>query len=251
MRKPVLTIIINLIISTIFAGIALSQGMSAVDILRKTDSVMTAHKDMKALTKTILIDKDKSEKVREAESYEKGKDKRLIRFISPADQKGIGFLSLPDDVQYVYLPAFHKVRRIASSAKNTNFAGTDFSYDDLTTFEYSKDYNPKLLETDNDTYILELTPKPGVKKEYSKMKMWIKKDNFYPFKFESYDKNGKLWKIMERRRIEKIGNYWVSKEMEMKDVKINHSTKMIIEKPEFDTGLSDDLFTERNLSRVK
>lgn len=234
-----------------FVNLAFSQGMSATDILKKTDSVVTAYKDMKGSTKTVLIDKDKSEKIREAETLEKGTDKRLIRFLSPADQKGIGFLSLPDDVQYIYLPAFHKTRRIASSAKNTNFAGTDFSYDDLTTFEYSKDYNPKLLETTNDAYVLELIPKAGVKKDYSKMKMWIRKDNFYPMKSESYDKSGKLWKVMERRRIEKFGNYWFSKEMEMKDVKINHSTKMIVEKPEFDTGLSDDLFTERNLSRVK
>ncbi len=247
---------VNLFLTTVFifvlfiTRITISQDLTAADILKKTDEVVNAMKDVKTKTKTILIDKDKNEKVRESETFEKGKDKRLVRFISPADQKGIAFLSLPNDVQYVYLPAFHKVRRIASSAKNTNFAGTDFTYDDLSTFEYSPISVPKLLETTNETYILELMPRPGVKKDYSKLKMWIRKDNFYPIKYEMYDKNGKLWKILERRRIEKVGNYWVSKEIEMRDVKANHSTKMIIEKIEVDAGLSDDIFTERNLSRI-
>lgn len=250
MKKLTLTLTMAFISLLFIFAVAFSQDLTASEILRKTDDVITAMKDAKIKLKTILIDKDKNEKVRESESFEKGKDKRLVRFISPADQRGIAFLSLPNDVQYVYLPAFHKVRRIASSAKNTNFAGTDFTYDDLSTFEYSPLCIPKLIETTNDTYILELTPKPDVKKEYSKLKMWIRKDNFYPIKYEMYDKNGKLWKILERRRIEKVGNYWVSKEMEMKDVKANHATKMIIEKIEVDTGLSDDIFTERNLSKI-
>ncbi|MGB9595049.1 MAG: outer membrane lipoprotein-sorting protein [Candidatus Poribacteria bacterium] len=250
MKKITLILTITSIFLLFTTAITYSQDLTASDILKKTDSVITAMKDVKSKIKTVLIDKDKNEKIRESESFEKGKDKRLVRFISPADQKGIAFLSLPNDVQYVYLPAFHKVRRIASSAKNTNFAGTDFTYDDLSTFEYSPLCIPKLLETNNETYILELTPKPDVKKDYSKLKMWIRKDNFYPIKYEMYDKNGKLWKILERRKIEKVGNYWVSKEMEMKDVKANHATKMIIEKIEVDTGLPDDIFTERNLSKM-
>lgn len=226
-----------------------AQSMDAVEILKKTDSVINAAKDAHVRIKTILIDKDGNQKVRESETFEKGKSKRLIKFISPPDQKGISFLSLPGDVQYVYLPAFHKVRRIASSAKFTNFAGTDFSYDDLSTFEYSPIYTPKLIETTADAYVLELTPKPGVKKDYSKLKMWIRKDNFYPYKTESYDKKGSLWKVLERRRIEKVNGYWVAKEVEMTDTKAKHSTKMIIEDIKLDVGLSDDLFTERNMSK--
>lgn len=250
MRNSAVTIAIASLMSMLIVGSAFSQELTAEGILKKVDSSITASKDVHAKVRTILIDKDKSEKVRESETFDKGKDKRLVRFLSPADQKGIGFLSLPDDVQYVYLPAFRKVRRIASNVKNTNFAGTDFTYDDLSTFEYSKDYNPRLVETTDTAYVLELTPKPNVKKDYSKLKMWVRKDNFYPIKTESYDKKGVLWKIMERRRIEKIGNYWVSKEFEMRDLKINHSTRMIIDTIEYDTGLGDDIFSPRYLSRT-
>ena len=107
------------------------------------------------------------------------------------------------------------------------------------------------FETTDEFYILELLPKPNSGKDYSKLKMQVRKDNFYPVKIDHYDKGGNLWKVMERRKIEKKGNYWTSMEMEMKDLKKQHSTKSIIEKIEFDLGLSDKTFTKRNLKKVR
>lgn len=239
-----------LVVAVLLSG-TLLFAMDAGKIVAKADSVVNAPKDQKATLRMILIDKNGNEKHREAEFLQKGDEKRIMRFIAPADQKGIAFLGLPNDVQYLYMPAFHKVRRIASHVKNTKFAGTDFTYDDLSSFKYSEDYHAKLLSEDNRFWVLELTPKPGVKKEYGKLKMWVRKDNYYPVKVEFYDKGGNLWKMMERRRIEQVGKYWVSKEMEMKDLKEQHSTIMKLENMEFDSGLSDKLFTRRYLMRAK
>ncbi len=224
---------------------------SAVEILSRVDQVMNAPKDRKVTMKMVLVDKNGNEKVRIAESYQKGDDHRLIKFLEPADQKGVGFLSLPNDVMYVYFPAFKKVRRIASHVKNSNFAGTDFTYDDLSTFKYSEDYNPELLEETDSFYVLKLVPKPGVKKDYSFLKMWVDKGSFHPTKVEFYDKSGNLWKVLEMRKIEKIKDYFVAREMEMKDLKKQHSTKMIIEEIELDTGIPDKIFTKRYLRRTR
>jgi outer membrane lipoprotein-sorting protein len=220
-------------------------------IVAKADEVVNAPKDQTATLKMILIDKNGNEKTRETTFLQQGTDKRIMRFTAPADQKGIAFLSLPDDIQYLYMPAFHKVRRIATHVKNTKFAGTDFTYDDLSSFEYAKDYNAKLSDENDNNWIMELIPKPNVDKDYGKLKMWIRKDNYYPEKIEHYDKGGNLWKVMERRNIEKIGKYWFSKEYEMKDLKEEHSTKMILADVEFDTGIPDETFTQRYLKRSK
>ncbi len=239
----------SMALGVLFTALLFAQ--EAQEIVAKADSVVNAPKDQKATMKMILIDKNGNEKHREAQFLQKGDEKRIMRFTAPADQKGIAFLGLPNDVQYLYMPAFHKVRRIASHVKNTKFAGTDFTYDDLSSFKYSEDYNAKLLSEDNQFWVLELTPKPGVKKDYGKLKMWVRKDNYYPVKVEFYDKGGNLWKVMGRRQIEKMGKYWVSKEMEMKDLKEQHSTIMKLEDMKFDTGLSDKLFTKRYLKRAK
>lgn len=228
----------------------LAQEPQALEILQKSDAVVSAPQDQHSLMTMLLIDKDGDQKERKAEMFERGKaDMRLVRFLSPADQKGISFLSLPDDKMYLYLPAFKKIRTIASHVKNESFAGTDMSYDDISTQGYAKDHDPKLLETTEELYILELTPKPGTEKDYSKIKLSIRKDNFYPVKTEYYDQGGTVWKIMERRMIDKIGDYWISKETEMKDLRKEHSTKSLIDTVELDTGLADEVFSQRNLKK--
>jgi len=228
-----------------------AQELSALDIVKKSDATVNAPKDQYLDSKMILINKNGDQKVRKTVMYQKGDEKRLIRFLSPADQKGIGFLSLPNDINYLYLPAFHKVRKIASHVKNQSFAGTDFSYDDMSSFKYAEEYDPKLLETTEENYVLELTPKANIKKDYSKLKMLVAKESFYPVKIEHYDKAGNLWKVMVREKVVKKGDYWVSLKMEMKDLKKQHSTQTLIEKIELDTGLSDNIFTKRNLKKVK
>ncbi len=253
-RRFAMRQIMTLAILLLLVGASISvqaQNLKAEDIAKKADAVVNAPKDQEMSIKMTLVDKNGDEKTRKMKMYQKGDEKRLVRFLSPADQKGVSFLSLPDDVKYLYLPAFHKVRRIASHIKNENFAGTDFSYDDMSSYKYAEEYNATLLDTTKEFYILELVPKPDVDKDYSKLKMWVRKDNFYPVKIEHYDKSKKLWKVMERTKIEKNGNYWITKEMEMKDLKKQHSTKMITEKVELDKGLSDKIFTKRNLKRVK
>lgn len=232
-----------------FAGWTEQSQLTATQILKKVDDVVNAPKDQDLSIKLILIDKNGNEKVREMNMLQKGSDRRLVKFLSPADQKGIAFLSLPDDVMYLYLPAFNKVRRIASHIKNNKFAGTDFTYEDMEAIRYTEKYNPTLQKNEDGHYILQLIPREGVKTDYSKLVMWVRTDNFYPTRIEYYDQGNKLYKIMVREKIEEVGGYWISKESTMEDLKAEHKTSMNIEKVKFDSGLSDDLFTERYLSR--
>lgn len=58
-----------------------------------------------------------------------------IYFHEPADVKGMSFLVLKhlgrDDDRWLYLPAIDLVKRIATSDKRTSFAGSDFTYEDV------------------------------------------------------------------------------------------------------------------------
>lgn len=231
------------------AGQARAQDLTALDVLEKSDLVLNAPKDQEFKMKLILIDKDGGEKEREMKMLQKGSEKRMVKFLSPADQKGIAFLDLPGDTMYLYLPAFKKIRRIAGHIKNQKFAGTDFTYDDMGTINYAEEYDPQFVEKAGEFFVLELTPKEGIKKDYSKLQMWVRQDNFYPAKIEYYGKTGKHIKTMERRKIEKLGDYWFSKEFEVHDLKEEHKTRAVIEDAKFDSGLKDKLFTKRYLKR--
>ncbi|HAF06989.1 MAG: outer membrane lipoprotein-sorting protein [bacterium] len=241
--------IVGLLLLANIKVLAQEKIFNANEILSKVDDVVNAPKDQTIKLKLILIDKEGKEEVRELIMFQKGSEKRVVKFISPASQKGIAFLSLPDDIMYLYLPAFKKTRRIASHIKNTKFAGTDFTYEDMEAKKYSEKYIPELLKKDESHYILQLKPKDGVKTDYSKLIVWVRADNFYPTRIEFYDKSNNLYKVMTREKIEKVGGYWISKESEMEDLKAKHKTKMIVVDIKFDSNLSDEIFTERYLSR--
>lgn len=250
MKRIILkTIVVLSTIMFAFQCLAQEEQISALQILEKIDNVVNGPKDQDLKIKLLLIDKKGKEKLRGMSMLQKGSDKRMVKFLSPAEQRGIAFLSLPDDIMYLYLPAFKKTRRIASHVKNTKFAGTDFTYEDMEAKRYSEKYNPSLLEEKDNHYILQLDPKEGLKTDYSKLIMWIRTDNFYATKTEYYDKGEKLYKIMTNKNIEQVDGHWVAKEMMMEDLKIEHKTMMIMEEIKFDTGLSDDVFTERYLKR--
>ena len=248
-RVIVLSVVVFCTIIFISQSWAQELSFSAAQILDKMDHVLNAPKDQDVRVKLILIDKNGKEKVREMSMLQKGSDQRMVKFLSPADQKGIAFLSLPDDIMYLYLPAFKKVRRIASHVKNTKFAGTDFTYEDMEAKYFSEKYNPELLKKEEDLYILQLQPKKGIQTDNSKLIVWVRKDNFYPTKIEYYDKGYNLYKLMKREKIEQVDGYWISRESEMEDIKAKHKTKMLILDVILDSGLSDDIFTKRYLSR--
>ncbi len=242
MKTNFKTMVLTILIGT--GSFFPANAQDATTILNKMDDVMYSPKDMTGKNKIILIDKAGKQEVREATVQQKGTDKRMFRFTAPASQAGIAFLSLPNDVMYMYLPAFGKERRIASSAKNQNFAGTDFSYDDMESVPFSKKYTPKLIKTETDAFILELTPKAH--SDYSKIVVNTHKEHYYPMLMEFYDRGGN--KVKEAKyTFKKIGNYWNAEEIEMTDLKKKHTTKMQMTDVKYDTGLSDDEFTVRKL----
>jgi outer membrane lipoprotein-sorting protein len=244
MKSRIQTAVITAII--VAGSVFSANAQDASTILKKMDNVMYSPKDMTGKNKIILIDKNGKEEIREATVQQKGTDKRMFRFTAPASQAGISILSLPADVMYLYLPAFGKERRIATSAKNQNFAGTDFSYDDMESVLFSVKYTPKLVKTEADVFVLELTPLN--RSDYSKVIVHINKTNFYPELMEYYDKGNT--KIKEAKyTFKKIGNYWNASEIEMTDLKKNHKTKMQMSDVKYDTGLTDDDFTVRKLKQ--
>jgi outer membrane lipoprotein-sorting protein len=112
---------------------------------------------------------------------------------------------------------------------------------------YSEKYTPKILETEGDVYVLELTPL-SPKSSYSKLIVKINKENFYPTLMEYYDKGKK--KIKEASyKFKKIEPYWNAEEIFMTDLKKNHKTKMLMSDVKYDQGLSDDDFTVRKLKQ--
>jgi outer membrane lipoprotein-sorting protein len=234
-----------LIIPALLATEMTGSCQDAAAVLDKMDNIFYSPLDKQGKVSIILIDKAGKEKVREAEMFQKGRDKKLYRYTKPESQIGVATLSLPNGVMWLYMPAFEKPKRISMLAKNQSFTGTDFSYEDMATTPYSERFIPDSLVIQGDQYILRLLPK-SAKSNYSKILVWINKTYGYPAYMEYYNETGK--RIKESvYKYEKIGKYWNASEMVMKDFEKNHSTKILLTDVKFDQGLPDDIFTVEKL----
>jgi outer membrane lipoprotein-sorting protein len=223
--------------------------LSASEILARVDATLNAPLDRSLEARLILISKNGSRQERVIEMLQKGTDRRLARFLAPADQRGISVLTLPEGLIYLYLPAYKKVKRIAGHVKNSRFAGTDYSYADMEAKNYCDHYTPSLIESGDDYWLLELVPRPEADSDYARLRLWVRSDNFIAFKTEFYDRRNTLCKRLTSTRIEKIDGYWTAREHEMHDLASGHRTLMVISEIRFDTGLEDALFSQRTLER--
>lgn len=205
-----------------------------------------------------LVSKRGTERQRDIEirSLEKGKlGKTLVRFHSPADIAGTGFLVIEqaegDDDQYLYLPALGKVKRIKSSQRNQRFMGTDLTYGDLESRDLRKAKLKRLADATvggADTYTIEAIPEAAENSQYGKTISWIHKTAFVALKVEFYDKKMKLLKTMSVHRLEKKDGRWIVMDSTVKNVQTGSKTRMLVKSIDFKTKLSDDDFTQRALA---
>jgi len=247
MKIFILSALIGIFISSI--GISKTVAQDAASILDKMDNIMFSPKDKQGKIKIVLTNKSGKEKIREAIMKQKGTDKKLFRYTLPESQAGIATLSLPDDIMWLYMPAFGKPKKISLLAKSQAFTGTDFSYEDMVTKPYSERYVPELKSTGQNAFVMELTP-ISQKSNYSKIVVSVDKSSFYPLKMEYFNKGDK--KIKEAvYSYRKSGIYWYAEEVTMTDLKKNHSTRILMTDVKFDQGLTDDEFAVENLVPIE
>ncbi|HPJ95562.1 MAG TPA: outer membrane lipoprotein-sorting protein [Deltaproteobacteria bacterium] len=236
----------------VFAVASTGMAMTGDEVLAKVDAVLSASDNSLGEATMTLIDKDGDEKERKLKIWTKHyKDKddwSILKFLTPAEIRDLGFLSLSDDQMYLYLPAFDRVRRIASHARKESFAGSDLSNDDLSTGKYTDHYDAQIAQETETQYVLELTRKPGSDRIYPRVVAWVDKGEFTASKMELYDDQNNLWKTNEIEN-EKIQGYWTPRQITMKDVQKDHTTIMKITKIQYDTDLDDNVFTKRYLKR--
>ncbi len=174
-------------------------------------------------------------------------DKRLSEFTAPADLKGTRVLILSPTEMYAYLPAFGKVRRIASHTTDQSAFGMVFSQDDLATLTYRQDYAATFISEDDKTSKIALVPKPG-RNGYAKLEMTVLKENKYPSEIKYFDSSGALLKTETRTGYTCESEVCTPGELTMVD-KNGTSTRLVRKKWQLNLAISDDLLSKRSLDK--
>lgn len=244
------------------AVFAMTSEERGLEIVREMDRRDTGFADSTANLKMILRNRRGEESVRvlkmkTLEVIGDG-DKSLSIFSSPRDIKGTAFLSythaLKADEQWLYLPALKRVKRISSSNKSGPYLGSEFAFEDLTSFEVKK-FRYKYLQddvfNDIDCFVVELYPQYE-HSGYTREIIWIDKSRYIPMKIDYYDRKNTLLKTLENKHYKQyLNQFWRPDEVLMSNHQNGKSTSLLWENYRFKSGLTNRDFDRNTLKRAR
>jgi outer membrane lipoprotein-sorting protein len=142
--------------------------------------------------------------------------------------------------------------------------GSDFSYSDITT-PHVDDYihvlkgegpcPPATLGPDEKATCYEVEAKPATdaireRTGYSRIRTWVRKDNFMVVENENYDGADALVKTSVLSQIEKVsGGKWFTKRIEVTTKKDGGVTRLQFSDVKTDVKLGNALFTQQALAK--
>jgi hypothetical protein len=181
--------------------------------------------------------------------YDGNLTKSLVRFTSPADLAGVGFLQIQkrsgDDDRWLYLPELGRSRRIAGRTRQNAFMGTDFSYADLDRRDL-RDSVAVLKQEESiagvSCWRIDAAPSAD-DSSYGRLEIWLRKDNSVPVKWLMYARSGARVKTLEAKELRQISGRWFI----IRSVMTNHAdgrmTELILDRITATSQIPDREFT--------
>jgi len=186
-----------------------------------------------------------------------GTSKAVLRFTAPAEVKGVALLVVnhPDRAsdQWMWTPAIGRDRRIALQDRSTRFFGTDFSFEDLEERDVSQyDYVLDGEETIDGTpcWRVSATPRQTKVSQYTRSKVWVRKDNYAYAQVESFVKDV-IARRLHYRQIEQVQGIWSARVLEMNDLRRKSRTLLTLEKLQYNVPMQESDFTLQALRRER
>jgi len=244
-------------------------GVSVDDIVRKANhAALYQGGDVRGRVEMVITDRQGRGRKRVFTMLRKDvgdgdRDQRYyVLFHEPADVRKTVFMvqkhaaAGKDDDRWLYLPGLDLVKRIAASDKRTSFVGSDFLYEDISGRSVTEDRHELLRSTDRH-YVLKNTPKQPQSVEYAYYLAHVDRKSFMPVKMEFFKKGDRLYRVIEVERLENVAArekgrpvaYPTVMKTVARDLDTGSRSEMVFSSVGYNSGLKDDLFTERYLRR--
>ncbi|MFZ1057858.1 MAG: outer membrane lipoprotein-sorting protein [Candidatus Rokuibacteriota bacterium] len=247
-------------LAVLVPGAPVGAQPSAEEIMGKAHLAMFyPGEDMRARVTMRLVSRDGKERIRELtmsrrDLQDGGEQRYFIYFHRPPDVRDMTFLvwKYPgkDDDRWLYVPALKLVRRIAASDKRSSFAGSDFSYEDVSGREPEEDTHKLLREEkvgERAAYVVESVPKDPASVDFGRKVSWIDRATWLPLKEEYYDRRGELSRLFTAEEVKEVQGFWTVTRRVMKNVQTGHWSESVMAEVRYNQKLLPELFTERAL----
>lgn len=186
--KTILTLLILAPLSIIFP-------QTAEEIIKKAEDAVkgeeTAHGTFRMTIHTSDYTRDLT-----MESWWKGNENSLIITKAPKKEEGNKTLKIGNEM-WQYLANTETTIKIPPSMMLQSWNGSDFTNDDLVReSNLEEDYDQKIIAEEkingNDTWKIQLIPKPDAPVVWGKLYYWVRKSDYLPSLVQYYDENGNM-----------------------------------------------------------
>ena len=191
-------------------------------------------------------------------SYPDGLEKRLIKFLEPADVRGTGMLIIDykdaADEMWIYLPALKRTRRIVSSEKGKSFMSSEFTNADMTSSPLS-DFRIRHLpgSGEDNQWIIESTPVSDDKADeygYSRKISYVRASDYQFTKMEFYNFDNEHSRTIEIQSVHPLpGGKYTYENMVAMNHRNNRKSEILYTSISAGISVDDSFFTVQNLER--
>ena len=188
------------------------------------------------------------------EGWSKGKDKTLVRILSPLKERGTATLKSGESI-YTYLPRTDRTIRLTSGMMMGSWMGSHFTNDDLVKESRMEvDYDPEITfeGTRDNRKIIEFTliPKPEAAVVWGKVVAEVLADGFLPLKYTYYDEDMNVSRTIYFSKIEMLAGMPRPRIMKVVPAdKPDEYTELVYEELELNIPIDDDFFSLSRLRR--
>lgn len=239
-----------------------ASATTALGIARERKSRDTGWQATEAELDMVLFDQSgdasmRSLRIRSLE-VERDGNKSLIVFDVPFDVKGTAVLTHSHitgaDDQWIFLPSIKRVKRISSNNKSGAFLGSEFAFEDLSSYEvekYAYRYLGEEVLQGVPMYKLESTPRYE-HSGYSKLITWLDQADYRPHQIEYYDRRGSLLKTQTFSGFRRYADrYWRADTLLMENHQTGKRTRLDVKHYEFGVAYRASDFVHSALNRAR
>ena len=237
-------------------------GLSARDVVSHVeDNVRGVNSSTCEATMTVTSPRLPAPREVSFRCWEDREGKRsFIRILSPAKDKGVGFLKIPPNL-WNYIPRVERTVRIPPSMMMQSWMGSDFTNDDLVRESSAlDDYDHEFLgidpafsgldSTPRRVHVIEYRPHEDAPVVWGRIVVWVDAERFVSLQQEFFDEDGILLRRMSLGDVREVQGRSVPHLMVMVPLdKEGHETRLQYQSLRFDEPIDAVVFTKRNLSR--
>ena len=237
--------------SLILSGVTLAQ--DATEIVRKMDEKMRGESLRAEVTMTI-VRPDWSRQVT-MESWSRGTEYSMILITAPARDEGTAFLKRGNEI-WNWVPSVGRTIKMPPSMMMQSWMGSDFTNDDLVRESSAvTDYDHELVGEETiqgyECYKIEMKPKPDAPVVWTRVDVWISKEEYLELKAEFYDEFGELINVMNGMEVKEFDGRMIPSKMEMIPMdEEGYKTILEYRSMEFNENIPQSFFSVQNMRRL-